>query len=56
MALPISELDHIIHFAKINGLMQHQFSYVIDEYFATKETAEAYESLSESNTDEISGN
>ena len=37
------ELEALVHFAKINGMMDWAFEDVLNEYFTTKEVAEAYE-------------
>ena len=37
------ELEALVHFAKINGMMDWAFDYVLNEYLTTKEVAEAYE-------------
>lgn len=42
-ALTEEDLQHILHFAEINGMLEWPFEDVIDEYLATKEVAEAYE-------------
>lgn len=39
----IEELNNIIHFAEINGMMKWTFIDVLNEYFTTKEVAEDYE-------------
>lgn len=37
------ELNDIIHFAEINGMMKWPFEVVYNEYLTTKEVAESYE-------------
>lgn len=37
------ELEALVHFAKINGMMDWAFEDVLNEYLTTKEVAEAYE-------------
>lgn len=37
------ELNNILHFAEINGMMKWPFHEVYNEYLTTKEVAEDYE-------------
>lgn len=37
------ELNNLIHFAEINGMMEWAFEDVLNEYLTTKEVAESYE-------------
>lgn len=37
------ELNNLIHFAEINGMMEWPFKEVYNEYLTTKEVAESYE-------------
>lgn len=39
----LKELDKILHFAEINGMMKWPVMVVINEYLTTKETAEDIE-------------
>ena len=47
------DLEHIIHFAEINGMMDWAFEDVLNEYLTTKEVAESYENFSYWPIDEI---
>ena len=38
-----TELEALVHFAKINGMMEWPFEAVYNEYLTTKEVAEDYE-------------
>ena len=37
------ELNNLIHFAEMNGMMDWTFEDVLNEYLTTKEVAESYE-------------
>lgn len=37
------ELEALVHFAKINNMMDWAFEDVLNEYLTTKEVAKAYE-------------
>lgn len=39
----MDRIEDLIKFAQNNGIDERPFNYVVDEYYFTKETAEAYE-------------
>lgn len=43
MAIDNAELQRILHFAEINGIMNWPFDEVYNEYLTTKDVAESYE-------------
>ena len=40
--MTLQDLQDILHFAEINGMMDWAFADVLTEYFTTKEVAESY--------------
>ena len=40
--MTLQDLQDILHFAEINGMMDWPFFDVVNEYFTTKEVAESY--------------
>ena len=40
--MTLQDLQDILHFAEINGMMDWAFADALNEYFITKEVAESY--------------